>query len=231
MTDRRPAHEGHDPHLIAAHVAGDLTGPDRAAAATLLSGCAACAALHDDLRAIARATRELPAHSRPRDFRLTPEVAERLRRGGWRRLLHALGGPSFAFVRPMGAALTTLGLAGLLLASLPGVQLGGSASAPAGGATASEMPAAAPATGDAAGAPRPQGGVDQEFLNNAGGSFDPSEQAPDQARGNDADPAGRDAAIAQRSADTTLMILSGSFVIVGLALFGLRWSARRLGDG
>jgi hypothetical protein len=231
MTDRRPAHEGHDLHLIAAHVAGDLTGPDEAVAATRLSSCPACAALHDDLRAIARATRELPVPARPRDFRLTPEVAERLRRGGWRRLLHALGGPSFAFVRPMGAALTTLGLAGLLLAALPGVQLGGFAAAPAGGATASQLPAAAPTTGDAAGAPLPQGGVDQEFVNNAGGSFDPVEQAPGQARGNDGEPAGRDAEIAQRSADATLMILSGSFLIVGLALFGLRWTARRLGDG
>ncbi len=96
----------------------------------------ACAALHHDLRAIALA---LPATAaaapspRPRDFRLTAEQAASLRPAGWRRLLAPLAGPSFAFARPLGTGLATIGLAGILVAGASGIPLGGgAAAAPAG---------------------------------------------------------------------------------------------------
>ena len=61
------------------------------------------------------------------DFRITPERAAELARGGlWRRLLQPFGRPGSGAIRPLAAAFTTLGLAGLMLAALPNIQLGGS---------------------------------------------------------------------------------------------------------
>src|SRR3954451_14744604 len=116
-------HDAHDPLLIAAHAAGDTTGQESRLAADLVATCEACATLHADLVAIAATTRVLPAPVRTHDYRLTPEQAAKLRPTVRRRLLAALGSPRFAFAAPLGATLATLGLAGLLLAAIPGVSL------------------------------------------------------------------------------------------------------------
>ena len=87
-----PDHATHDPELIAAYAAGDATGPALDQATELVAGCAECAALHRDLRAIAAALPELPAPVRPRDFTLTPEQVASLRPSGWRG--HTSGSPS-----------------------------------------------------------------------------------------------------------------------------------------
>jgi hypothetical protein len=133
------AHARHDTFLVAAHAAGDLDGASRSAAESQVAGCTACSALYEDLRAIAGATKSLsnvtiPASAAGRDFRLTPEQAARLDRGrGWRRLLAPLAGSGLAWTRPLAGAVTTIGLAGVLLTTvLPGV--GGLAS---GGASSS----------------------------------------------------------------------------------------------
>src|SRR3954467_9298340 len=118
-----PPHDAHDPLLITAHAAGDTTGEESRQAADLVATCEACATLHADLVAIAAATRFLPARVRTHDYRLTPEQAAKLRPTVRRRLLAALGSPRFAFAAPLGATLATLGLAGLLLAAIPGVSL------------------------------------------------------------------------------------------------------------
>ncbi|OGO58028.1 MAG: hypothetical protein A2V85_01935 [Chloroflexi bacterium RBG_16_72_14] len=89
-----------------------------------MSGCAECAALHHDLRAITAALPTLPAPARPRDFRLTPGQAASLRPTGWRRLLGTLAGPSFRLAAPVGTGLAALGLAGILVGSLGGIPLG-----------------------------------------------------------------------------------------------------------
>lgn len=125
-------HARHDPTLIAGHAAGDLSDHDTEAAAALLAGCTACAELHRDLVSIAMATRALPRTARaPRDFALTAEQAERLRRGSWLRALLRPFGSSRSTVRPLAAAFTSLGVAGLLVATfVPGL-LGSAASAPA----------------------------------------------------------------------------------------------------
>ena len=137
------AHRDHDRLLISAHASGDLSGRDLAAADALLATCGECRALHADLRALAAATRDLPPPARVgnRDFRIPPERAAVLVRGGlWRRLLRPFGRQGGAS-RPLAMAFTTLGVAGLLLASLPTLQL-----APGGAsrATAPEFTNAAP---------------------------------------------------------------------------------------
>ncbi|HEX8025776.1 MAG TPA: hypothetical protein VF484_06205 [Candidatus Limnocylindrales bacterium] len=117
MTDPRPAqgaHASHDLFVIAAAADRDADAATRAAADRQMRYCGECTALFADLHAIltglATMPRELPAH---RDFRLSPERAAQLRRGGLRRVLHGFRlGPS---LRPMGTALATLGFAGLVL--------------------------------------------------------------------------------------------------------------------
>ena len=126
------SHDAHDLELVAAYAAGDAIGADLETATALVSGCAECAILHHDLRAIAAALPALPAPARPRDFRLTPGQAASLRPTGWRRLLGTLAGPSFRFAAPVGTGLAALGLAGILVGSLGGIPLG------AGGATGGE---------------------------------------------------------------------------------------------
>jgi hypothetical protein len=113
-------HRTHDLVAIAAGAAGDLTGVEAAEVDRLVETCAACASLHADLAAIARATRTLPATATaPRDFRLTAIQAGRLRRGTpWRRVVRSLLG-SRGIGRPLATAFTTLGLVGLLIASQP----------------------------------------------------------------------------------------------------------------
>jgi hypothetical protein len=119
----------HDETLIARLAADDVPETDRDGrrARQLVAECPACAELLADLRAIVAATADLPAPPRTRDFRLTEADAARLRPAGWRGLLARLGSPGFAFTRPLAAGLTTLGIAGLLLATLPGAGLGGAA--------------------------------------------------------------------------------------------------------
>jgi hypothetical protein len=146
------SHSEHDPLLVAAFAAGDLTAKDRDAAAMVVSDCPDCRELHADLAAIARATATLPAAPRSRDFRLSAADAARLRPAGWRRFAAGLASPRLAFTRQLGVGLTTLGIAGLLFTVLPGVSvsMGGAAGASAAPSSA-PMQALEPRT-EAAGA-------------------------------------------------------------------------------
>lgn len=123
-------HAQHDLTLVAGHAAGDLSDTDRAIADTLLAGCSACAELRRDLVAIEAAARAMPPATTARDFRLTPEQAERLRRGSrLRGLLRPFAAPGSA-ARPLAAAFTTIGIAGIFVAAfLPG--MAGQAGTPA----------------------------------------------------------------------------------------------------
>ena len=131
MPNLPSSHPEHDPTLIARLAAADLAPNDREAARAraLLTDCPDCAELYADLLAIAAATAALPAPHRTRDFRLTDADAARLRQAGWRGALARLGSPGFAFTRPLATGLATLGIAGLLLATLPTVLLGSAGSA------------------------------------------------------------------------------------------------------
>jgi hypothetical protein len=142
---RSTSHDRHDALLVAALAAGDLAGTDRDHATDLIASCPDCAALHDDLVAIARATASVPPPIavRPRDYRLSPKDAARLRPAGWRRFAGVLAGPRLAFTKPLGIGLTTIGLAGLLLANVTlNLSLGASGAA----APAPPAPAAAGAS-------------------------------------------------------------------------------------
>ena len=116
----------HDETLVARLAVDDLTPPELAAARAQVADCPACAELLADLRSIVAATSQLPTPRRTRDFRLTEADAARLRPAGWRGLLARLGSPGFAFARPLASGLAALGIAGLILSSLP-AGFGGSA--------------------------------------------------------------------------------------------------------
>ncbi|MFL5717658.1 MAG: anti-sigma factor family protein [Chloroflexota bacterium] len=79
MADAAERHDGHDPALVASLFDGDLGGGDLATAQLWVATCPACASLHADLLALSQATRAQPTPSRPRDYRLTPDDAARLR--------------------------------------------------------------------------------------------------------------------------------------------------------
>ena len=133
-------HAQHDLELIAGHAAGDLSANDQTRADAQLTSCTSCADLRRDLVAIAAATRTLPAPANPHDFRLTQSDAASLRRGGWiKSLLRPFASPD-STVRPLARAFTSLGVAGLLIANILPVLLGGFGSAGA-------APALAPAAG------------------------------------------------------------------------------------
>ena len=130
MTDPRGRHSAHDRLLIASLVDRSVSHSERAIAEVQLAACRDCAQLFDDLAAISAATIALPLPSRPRDFTLTSADAERLRVRGWRRVFAAIGTSRDVFSRPLAVGLTTLGLAGLLVTTIPGA-LTGQAGAPA----------------------------------------------------------------------------------------------------
>ena len=141
-------HEQHDPMLVVSLASGDLATADRdyATAQSLVAGCSDCARLHDDVLAIAAATKALPPASRTRDFQISPEQAARLRPSGVRGVLARLTAPGGLFSPQLGVGLATLGVAGLLIGSLGSINIGlGSAAAPAaGGPPAASMAAIAP---------------------------------------------------------------------------------------
>jgi hypothetical protein len=132
-------HAQHDLLLVASLAAGDLAGAERDHATAQIASCTDCAELHADLILIARATAALPPAVAPRDFTLSPEQAAALRPGGWRRLVAAIGGSRPLMSRQLGIGLATIGLAGLLVSTLPSIQFG---NAGAGTAAAPAQPAA-----------------------------------------------------------------------------------------
>ncbi len=134
-------HDDHDELLIAARATDDLAGPELERAEALVAACETCAILLSDLRAVRAATATLPAPRRPHDFRLTVADVERLRARGLRRWTRHLGAPRLQLARPLAAGLTALGLAGLLVTTLP---LGGTGGAPAARETAASGAASAP---------------------------------------------------------------------------------------
>ena len=228
-----PDHARHDLALIAGHAAGDLSNLDTGAVAALLSTCSTCAEVHRDLVAIASATRDLPRAARaPRDFRLTPDQAARLRRGSWLGSLLRPFASARSAIRPMAAAFTSVGVAGLLVAVLlPGVLggLGGAASAPTqqedslyGGAAASQAPVMAPGAAGAA-------SVDPDAEVDAEGTL--MALAAGESQGaRDGDPkleSGADQRLAA-APPNPLLIGSAGLLALGIALFGLRFAARRL---
>lgn len=251
MTAPRPAdptaHAAHDLSLIAALA-------DRDAAAALdpdglrlarrqLEGCPDCATAHRDLRDLMVGVRASDTPIRPRDFRLTAEDAARLRPSGLRRFLQTFGSARDGLSRPLAIGLTTLGLVGVLVGTVPGAlslsgatddaatyveQAGGAAPSGAAMAPAAGDPGAEPdvmfetATDDPLDTKRSNG-----YVFNGSEGFAPTpapvdgstqEDIVDEASLRD-DPTGR----------SVIVVIGGMLLILGLGLFALRWSSRRFG--
>jgi hypothetical protein len=240
-------HASHDLSLIAGHAAGDLSNPETAAAAALLASCTSCSNLHRDLVAIASATRDLPRTARsPRDFRITADQAERLHRGSRLRTLLRPFASARSATRPLAAAFTSVGVAGLLVAAFVPAMLGGAASAPsrdslAGGPAATHAPAPAPADQEAdtptyvaqgaAGAPSDDANYVKSGSSAApvavggGRNLATDDRGEGDAAALNADTSGR----LGREAPANLLFLGSlALLTVGVVLFGLRFAARRL---
>ncbi|MFL5681232.1 MAG: hypothetical protein ACJ77B_11600 [Chloroflexota bacterium] len=202
------AHATHDLLLVAAHAAGDTLGTATERSASLVATCPDCAALAADLVAIAAATHDLPAAARPRDFTLRPEDAARLRPMGWRRLAAAFGASRLELVRPLAAGLTTLGLAGILLAGLP------AAHEPSPGAERAGAPVAAGS---------PAASADQQFIKLA------SEPPSDAATGGGTIRATADGPEGGSTARAVIVAASVTAVVAGVSLLALSVAAGRQG--
>jgi hypothetical protein len=234
------AHATHDPAVVAALAVrpADLADADRTAAGELVASCAECADLLADLVALQVALPETSTPVRPRDFTLTREDADRLRAGGWRRVLGFFGSARDSFSRPLAVGLTTLGLAGLLVASMPSFAGlgGGAASAPASMGAAAPLEAAPAASSAASAAPSAgfsepdrvtvQGAPEASTLGQEGTFSGAEDASANEQRATTGDAAAtiRDDA----SGLSVLFVVAGVMLIAGLGLFLLRWSARRL---
>lgn len=128
MNDTRD-HASHDTLIVASLADRSVADRERAAAEALVATCSLCATLHLDLVALSAATRSLPTPTRTRDYLLTTADAVRLRPRGWRKLVAVFGSPRDAFSRPLAVGLTTLGIAGLLVATVPSILTGGATTA------------------------------------------------------------------------------------------------------
>lgn len=104
-------HAKHDRFVIADAIGGP--------APALIATCHSCGALYADLQAIRTAIRHAWIPARPRAFGLSAADAARLRPASWRRLLGTIGTQRDAVTRPIAVACTGLGLAGLVLTTLP----------------------------------------------------------------------------------------------------------------
>ncbi len=108
-----PNHAAHDELLLARLFGEDLEGPERERALELLDSCDECAAVYADFGALAGAVVGMRTPARPRDFALSEEAAAAARkRFSLRAALRGLRrlGP----VRSFGAAMTAVGVAGML---------------------------------------------------------------------------------------------------------------------
>ena len=237
-------HAAHDPTWMAALATRDpdLTPSERTRAQAALESCGACADLLADLVALSAAIPSAAIPARPRDFSLSAADAARLRPNGLRRLLKAIGSARDGVTFPLALGLTTMGIAGLLVATVPSF---------AGGATAGAAPEILSTVGNAlpapaaASAPAASGAPD-EGTGLYGMTAAPTSETSGGGEvftGDDGD--GRLEAERQDAGDmageafirddgtglSTLVVVAATLLVAGLGLFALRWSARRLGDG
>jgi len=121
-------HQSHERLLLIRLAADDLSSAERPAAEALRAGCAECADLARDVDMIAHATARLPAPSRPRDFRMSPEQARMAHGTFIGRILERLAAPRLGILQPLGAAAVAIGFVLVVVGlGLPG--MGGASSA------------------------------------------------------------------------------------------------------
>ena len=122
----------------------------------LVDNCDGCASLAADIQLISAKTADLPAATRPRDFRITPEQADKLRGSWFDRLMRGFSSPGWSVVRPVAAASLAIGMVLIVVGALPISLTGGTSSEAVSGqdhslsgsgsgmALATSMPAFAP---------------------------------------------------------------------------------------
>ena len=207
-------HDRHD--LTAIAEAADRGGPGRLARA-LAAACGECARLSSDLQALALA---LPATStpvRPRDFTLTEHDAKRLRSRSLRHWFERIGTARDTITRPLAVGLTTLGIAGLLVATAPAIPLGGSGAASASAAPTEGLAPLALEAAPSAAATAPgevplgeaSGTGDDPAADRSSGGPTMSAQAAPMPSNPDAGP-------------SPMVVLSSAFLAIGGGLFVLR---------
>jgi hypothetical protein len=255
-----PAHQRHDRELIAALAARvpDLPPRDLATARGLVEQCGACRDLLTDLLALQVALPASSTPARPRDFTLAVADAQRMRRGGWRRVVGFFGSARDGFSQPLAIGLTTVGVVALMVTAIPNISLGGAGGAstqalsPVGAPVSEAAPAAAPSAAPSAAAAMPSAApaasrsVGSDRLDM---SAEPYESAVDQGglfsgsnegdagtgdtQGSGEEASGDSGLLALRGDDGPSLgiVIAGICLIVGLGLFVLRWTSRRLGEG
>ena len=210
MADRPASaveHDRHDLELIARVAAGDGSPADLRMAQAQRAECSECRALDSDLRAIATSTRALAndgaAVRAPRDFRLTPKDAARLRGRG-------LGG---FFPTRLGGALVAMGIVGILFGS-------GVVNVFSGLGSAGAAPAQQTIDEKFSGAP---GAVFAPAHSPAAGNYSTATGKDNATTGG-----ARDATSGDRSTNTVL-IISGAVIVAGLGILLAARNGRRAG--
>jgi hypothetical protein len=240
-TVRSIDHDRHDPLLVAE--AADRSGTLPKA----LADCPDCRSLHAELLALAQALPIAALPTRPRDYTISSTQAAELRPSGWRRVLASIGTARDTVTRPLAIGLTTIGLAGLLVSTVPGVlPFSGAAVGESTGGTDAAI--AAPAAPEAA-----PGGAEAAPSAAASGDGEPAYRASDAAgadgkaspgAGANLDgtvPLEQTAAPDQIAPDATVMldddgqaqgpaIVSLLLVLAGTGLFALRRGRRRVAN-
>jgi hypothetical protein len=223
----------------------DLSPSERTRAQSALESCGACADLFADLVAVSAAIPSAAIPTRPRDFTLTAADAARLQPRGLRRLLRGIGSARDGVTFPLALGLTTMGIAGLLIATVPSMSGLGGATAGAAPEILSTVGNAVPAPAAASAAPAATG-AEGEGTELYGVSAAPTSETTGggevfsgdggdgllEAQRQDADDMAREGALGDDGTGlSTLLIVALTLLIAGLGLFALRWSARRLDDG
>jgi hypothetical protein len=121
-----PGHARHDRLLVARFAVGESLPGEAEEGRRLVSSCTDCGRLAEDLVLLRTSLAAMPAPLRTRNFRLTPEQAERLRGNALERYLRRLAAPGLTMLRPVAGVALAMGLtvavvgAALPLAGSPG---------------------------------------------------------------------------------------------------------------
>ncbi|HVM30305.1 MAG TPA: hypothetical protein VM305_05975 [Candidatus Limnocylindrales bacterium] len=104
-------HSHHDRVLVSRYASDDAYAGELEQARQLVEACSECATLAADVRTLTAALAASYAPSRRRDFRITPEQAEKLRGSLVDRLFRRLAAPELAPARPLAGVALSIGLA------------------------------------------------------------------------------------------------------------------------
>lgn len=105
-----PGHARHDRLLVARFAVGESLAGEAEEGRRLIASCTDCGRLAEDLGLLRTSLAAMPAPIRTRNFRLTPEQAERLRGNALQRFLRGLAAPGLTMLRPVAGVALAMGL-------------------------------------------------------------------------------------------------------------------------